>query len=391
MTQKLWTQNFLILLIGNLLVSVAFYFLITALPLYLVDDLRFTKSDAGIILSMYIFTAVLIRPFAGPMLDAFGRRWIYIGSLFFFAALFSFYPYISTYTGFVAIRIMHGITWGILTTAGNTIVMDILPIEKKGEGVGYYGLAFTIAMALGPFLASIIVDIGKFELLFLTATLLAFIGLTIVLFVRIPKVEKNKSFKISSLKSFIAPATYMYATITMLIMLPYGALLNFITIFCSKYIQGFSSVFFLSLAIGLTLSRIFAGKIFDKQGPFLLLIVSFLSVFVSIPILVYLNNPYFLALSAFVIGIGYGISFPVMQLMINRLMPVEKRGIANSIFLTALDVGIAGGTILMGFFSELLGLKISFLLFLIFPVLCLTIFMIKTKQNQFGNSNHINN
>lgn len=380
MTQKLWTRNFLILLIGNLLVSVAFYFLITALPLYLVEDLKFTKSDAGIILSMYIFTAVLIRPFAGPLLDAFGRKAIYISSLLFFSVLFSFYPYVSSYSGFVILRIIHGLTWGILTTAGNTIVMDILPHEKKGEGVGYYGLAFTIAMALGPFLASIIVDLGKFKLLFLSATILASSGLFLMFFVRFPKVGKKTVFKISSLKHFIAPVTFIYALMTMLIMLPYGALLNFITIFCSKYIHGFSSFFFLSLAIGLTISRVVAGKVFDKKGPFTLLIISFLSVLVSIPVLVYLNNLFFLALSAVILGIGYGISFPVMQLMINKLMPVEKRGIANSIFLTALDIGIAGGTILMGFMSEFIGIKSSFLVFLIFPILCLIIFPIKTKM-----------
>lgn len=66
--------------------------------------------------------------------------------------------------------------------------------------------------------------------------------------------------------------------------------------------------------------------------------------------------------------------------MINKLMPVEKRGIANSIFLTALDIGIAGGTILMGFMSEFIGIKSSFLVFLIFPILCLIIFPIKTKM-----------
>ncbi len=380
MSPKLWSRNFIFLLTGNLFVSIAFYFLITALPLYLVENLSFSNADAGIILSAYIFTAVLIRPFAGPMLDIYGRKTIYLMSLVLYALLFSFYPYVLSLSGLVLLRIFHGIAWGVLTTAGNTIVMDMLPNEKRGEGVGYYGLAFTIAMAFGPFLASIIVETGKFQLLFISATVLAFTGLFLVLFIRFPKKEKTSTFNVSVFTDFIAPATFSFAALTLLVMLPYGAFLNFITIFCYQYVNGFSSIFFLMLAIGLTFSRIFIGKIFDKQGPFILLLVSYSFIILSIPILVYLNTPLFLGISAFFLGIGYGIAFPVMQLMINSLMPIEKRGIANSIFLTSLDIGIVGGTVIMGFMSELIGLKSLFALFIIFPIVCIIYFLAISRE-----------
>lgn len=106
-----------------------------------------------------------------------------------------------------------------------------------------------------------------------------------------------------------------------------------------------------------------------------------MSVLISIPLLIYLNSLFFMGLSAFIMGLGYGISFPVLQLMINSLMPVDKRGVANSIFLTALDIGIAGGTVVMGFLSELLGLKMSFIAILIFPLLGILIFYLKNNTN----------
>ncbi len=377
MNRKLWSGDFLILLFGNFFVSIAFYFLITALPLYLVDGLQFSKSDAGLIISIYILTAVLSRLFAGPMLDAFGRKTIYLSSLLLFAITFLGYPFIMSYWGLISLRILHGISWGLLTTAGNTIAMDLLPDSRRGEGIGYYGLAFTFAMAMGPLLASVIVENSNFDLLFIVSTAIAIFGMLLIFFVHFPKTSEIKKFNVKSIYQIYAPVTFLFVFLTFIIMVPYGAILNFITLFCVKYYNGYSSIFFLSLALGLTISRVIAGKIFDKKGHYILLIVSFSSIILAIPMLVYFQSLFSLSLSALILGIGYGISFPVLQLMINSLMPIDKRGVANSIFLTALDVGIATGTVLLGFLSDNLGLVYSFMFFIIFPIVGIVIFQIK--------------
>ncbi|MFA7107367.1 MAG: MFS transporter, partial [Candidatus Izemoplasmatales bacterium] len=263
----------------------------------------------------------------------------------------------------------------ILTTAGNTLAMDLLPKEKKGEGMGFYGLAFTLAMAIGPFIASFVLNIGNFGILFIAAGILAFSGIGTILIIDFPKNERKRAFSLKLINDFIAPQTYRYAILLILIMIPYGALLNFASLFCLEIIPGKSYIFFLSLAVGLTISRLFAGKIFDKRGYFELLIFSFSSIAIGLPIFVFFNHPFFLAFSSVIIGIGYGISFLILQLVINQVLPKEKRGTANSIFLTALDIGIAGGTILMGLISNIFGLKLSFLTFAIFPIVCLIIFV----------------
>lgn len=375
MTNKVWTTNFILLVLGNFLLSISFYFLITVLPVYLVDEIHFSKSDAGIILSAYIFTAVLVRPFVGPLIDTYGRKTIYLSALTLFAILFPAYAITVSYIPLVSLRILHGVSWGILTTAGNTLAMDLLPEEKKGEGMGFYGLAFTLAMAIGPFIASFGLNIGNFGVLFIAAGFLAFSGIGTILMVGFPKNERKRAFSLDLLRDFIAPQTYRYAILLILIMLPYGALLNFASLFCLEIIPGKSYIFFLSLAVGLTISRLFAGKIFDKRGYYELLIFSFSFIAIGLPIFVFLNHPFFLALSSVIIGIGYGISFLILQLVINQVLPKEKRGTANSIFLTALDIGIAGGTVLMGLFSDVFGLKLSFLTFVLFPVICLIIFV----------------
>ena len=52
----------------------------------------------------------------------------------------------------MALRVLHGVSWAFSTTAVGTAITDIIPSEIRGEGMGWYGIAMTLAMAIGPML-----------------------------------------------------------------------------------------------------------------------------------------------------------------------------------------------------------------------------------------------
>ncbi|MEI6347708.1 MAG: MFS transporter [Bacteroidota bacterium] len=348
------------MVISNFMTSVAFYFMITALPVYLTTDLMFGKDQAGIIIAAYIFTAVLIRPFVGVFIDNYGRRTIYLGALFLFSSLFVAYGLVTTQVALITVRVIHGFLWGVLTTAGNTLILDFVPSDKRGEGLGYYGLAFTMSMAIGPLLSSIIIQKSNYLVLFALASIVALIGTALLLGLKFPKHISSKTSIKDGLMGFVSPKAIPIAILTFLILMPYGAVLNFIAIYCKTVNSGSTVVFFLSLAFGLTISRIFAGRKFDQNGPFRLLIISYFFIFCSFPILIVYDSSFTLALSALFIGIGFGISFPVYQLMLNNVLPVSMRSTANSLFLTAIDVGIGVGVLVMGFLTQYVDIKLAF-------------------------------
>ena len=69
----LWTRSFVFLASANLLMAIAFYFMLPILPVYLVDKIGATKSEVGIILSFYTIAALVIRLIAGWAIDKIGR------------------------------------------------------------------------------------------------------------------------------------------------------------------------------------------------------------------------------------------------------------------------------------------------------------------------------
>ncbi len=356
----IWNRKFTLMVVSNFMTSIAFYFMIMALPIHLTTDLMFGKDQTGIIIAAYIFTAVIIRPFVGLFIDKYGRRTIYLGALLFFSVLFIFYGLVSSQVAFITVRIAHGFLWGILTTAGNTLILDFIPASKRGQGIGYYGLAFTLAMAVGPLLASLIIQQTGYLVLFGLASSVAFIGTSLLLSLKFPKHIASQMTVKESLKGFFSPSAMPIAILILIIVMPYGAVLNFITIYCENVNTGTSSLFFLSLALGLAISRFFAGKEFDKKGPYRLLMISYILVVCAFPILIAFDSSITLSFSALLIGLAFGISFPVYQLMMNNVLSISMRVTANSLYLTAIDVGIGIGVVFMGYLTEYMNIKLAF-------------------------------
>ncbi len=57
----LWTKDFILAFISNLLLFFSFYMLVLVLPFYLINNLGTTESIAGLVLSIYTIAALLIH------------------------------------------------------------------------------------------------------------------------------------------------------------------------------------------------------------------------------------------------------------------------------------------------------------------------------------------
>ena len=116
------TPSFCYILAANFLLYFAFYLILPILPFYLEEEFMVGKSMIGFVLSCYTLAALCIRPFAGYFLDTFARRPLYLVAYFIFAAIFAGYMFATVLTLFIALRVVHGLAFGMVTVAGNTMV-----------------------------------------------------------------------------------------------------------------------------------------------------------------------------------------------------------------------------------------------------------------------------
>lgn len=390
--QKLWTKNFIFMCLANLLMSVAFYFLIPTLPIFLTEVLLAPKSKVGVIFASYTLAALIIRPFAGYAVDGFGRSTIYLIAFFIFSLLFGVFAAVATLTQMLILRFAHGLAWGVTTTSSSTAIVDIIPAHRRGEGLGYYGISMTIALAIGPFLGTLIAGKNNFETMFIMAAIISLIGFIMAAMVKFPAFSTSKEKKRFEWSKLYETSSFAVSLIILLVCVSYGGVVIFISLYAKEINVDNSGIFFLVYAAGLALTRLISGKIFDKHGPKLLTLAGMIFLITGLFVLSFIKNYNGFLTSALLIGAGFGIVFPTFQAMVNHIVDIKKRGVANSTFFTAVDLGIGLGAIISGFISDLFSLTVTFIICAIIIIIASIIFFVFTLPiyNQKVNALAIN-
>ncbi len=375
MNEKIWTRDFIFLCLTSILTGTAFYFLIPTLPIYMANVLHADKSTIGLVLASYTIAALLFRPFVGNFIDWAGRKWVYLISFICFSLLFNGYMIIGSIGAMLILRFLHGLTWGASTTTGATLAVDIIPAAKRGQGIGYFGLSMTLAMSLGPAIGlKIIGHQASYNRLFFIASLLSLAGVVMAFFIKYPKFKPHASANFS-LQNLIEPKSIVPSINLLIIQITYGGLISFIALFGKEIGIHNPGTFFIVFAVGIFVARLFAGKIFDKEGPKRVVIAGIILLIIGFPILALIKNHFGFLLAAFILGIGNGVIFPIFQSMVNNLVEPHRRGAANSTLFTAFDLGIGSGMILFGFISQTTSIGTAYIFSSVICLLALLYFL----------------
>lgn len=362
--------------LSNLLMAVGFYFLIPSLPLFLVKELKAPTGEVGSIISFFTLSALITRPFVGILLDKIGRKIIFLSAFALFMSLYFFYPMVHSIPALLVIRFIHGIAWGALTTASATIVVDLIPHQRRGEGIGFFGMSMTIAMALAPMIALAILGDGNYFACFMTALGIIFAGFLLALMIKYPPAHKENNNNKFSMASLVEPRAVPVSIAHLFTMVTYGGLVTFITLYITEIKVSSAGTFFFMIAAGIGLSRLFAGRIFDIQGPDKLAAVGYIVMTAGFLALALLRNSFGFLAAGFIIGVGNGIVWPTFQAMVNTVVEPHRRGAANSTLFTATDIGIGLGSVSIGILADKISFANSYLLCAGLLICCLVYYRI---------------
>ncbi|ASS74061.1 MFS transporter [Tumebacillus algifaecis] len=376
--ERLWTQNFVRMMIANLLLFTSFYFLTPTLPLF-VSEMGASASQVGIVIGIFTLSAVVIRPFIGGLLDRVGRRSFVLIGLLVFGLTMYLYNWTAAIGALIALRIFHGLSWAVSTTAIGTAVTDIIPPRRRGEGMGWFGLSMTVGMALGPMFGLIVLDNSSFHLLFLVTTGLGLAAFVLALLTKMPFARQKTGGKIVLFEKSVLPMMVL----GFLLAVTYGGITSFFPLFAEE-IHVNAGTFFIVYAITLTLTRPIAGKLSDRFGELVVLIPTVSLIVCSLIVLSLAHGTGGVVATAILYGLGFGSAQPILQSAMIRVAPADRKGVANASFFTALDLGIGLGTIILGYVSQLFGYRVLFAVCTVFGIagLLFTLFLVKKQRSK---------
>jgi MFS family permease len=382
--ERLWSSDFVLLTLSNLLLFFGFQMLLPTLPVY-VAYLGGDNSAIGLVIGIFTISAILIRPFTGAALDFMGRKLIlFIGLAVCFVAIGAYY-WATTIFLLLLLRIVHGAGWGTSTTTYGTIASDMIPAARRGEGMGYFGLGSTLAMALGPMIGIWVMKSFGFGLLFLISLLSTLCSMGLTKWMTIPAPVRNPKTQgeIPFHEKFLEQKALFPAFLVLLMGVTYGGIISFITLYGKE--AGISNVgwFFLTNALFLFVVRPLAGKVFDQKGHVWVLVPGAVFGIIGLYLLSTTSSLAELILSAIFYGIGFGAIQPSLQAWtIQRVLPF-RRGVANATFYSGFDLGIGGGAMILGPVAQMTNYAHMYRFSCIFFVIYLMvygIFLLKKKK-----------
>jgi len=337
--ERLWNSNYIKVMTANFALFFAFYILTPLLPLYLSEHFGATKDIIGMVLSGYTIMALLFRPISGYLVDTFPRKTVLLTCFFFFFVFFGCYLAAGTLMVFAIVRTLHGGPFGALTVANSTVAIDTLPLSRRNEGIGYYGLSNNLAMALAPTIGLYVYrSTSSFDLLFWIALVVALLGMVIDATVKVEPLppSSNRSDKSSTVFSRLFYTKGWAIGVNMVCFgFCFGVLSNYLAIYSKESlgITGGTGTYFMLLSCGLIVSRLFGRKALQQgrlthnaaEGMLISLVGYF--IFVAWPT----HISYYL--SAILIGLGNGHLWPAFLNMIISTASEKEHGTANSTLL----------------------------------------------------------
>lgn len=392
---RLVTPSYCLILAANFLLYFGFWLLIPVLPFYLNEVFQVAEATIGIVLSCYTIAALCIRPFSGYLLDTFARKPLYLFAYFIFMLIFAGYMLAGTLTLFIILRIVHGLSFGTVTVGGNTLVIDIMPSSRRGEGLGYYGLANNIAMSIGPMFGLFLHNAGEsYTVIFSYALGTCILGLLAASMVKTTYRPPVKHDPIS-LDRFILLKGIPAGISLLLLSIPYGMTTNYVAMYARQIgITAETGFFFTCMALGMAVSRLFSGRLVDKG-----LVTQVISAGLYLVCFCYFSltacgwlvswnltaTTVFFFVIALLLGIGFGTMFPAYNSLFVNLAPNSQRGTATSTYLTSWDVGLGIGMLTGGYIAEIASFRMAYLFGSALTVVSMIYFRVKAGPHFLKN------
>jgi MFS family permease len=377
--ERLWTKPFILMTVGMLFLFTGFYLLLPTLPLF-IKQMGGNEGQVGLAAGAFMLSAVIFRPIIGGLLDRFGRRPFIVWGLLLFALAMYMYNWIGGIVVLMGLRILHGMSWAVSTTAILTAITDIIPSARRGEGMGWFGMAMTLAMAIGPVLGIWITQNLSYHALFLVAAGLSAAALLLMFGAKIPFQPQSGARRIELFEKSVLPV----AASVFFLFIAYGGITAFVPLFANS-IKVNSGAFFLAYAATLALIRPIAGKLSDRYGETVVIVPGLVITISALIALSFSTGLFGVLVSAVLYGIGFGSAQPALQAATIRLARPDRKGVANASLLTATDLGIGLGAIMLGLVSQYTSYQVLFTVSAVsvaFSLLLFTFFVKRLLQNK---------
>ncbi len=358
----------------NFLTFLIHFLLFVTIASYAVTEFHAVTSQAGLVAGIFIIGALFGRLGTGSIIEDLGNRKVLIAGAVVFIVTSALYYAAVNLTLLIIFRLLHGMAFGIMTTAVGTIIAKVIPAHRRGEGIGYYSMGAILAVALGPFIGIILIQYMSFKMIFIFTTILAIISFAISFFIDEPAMESSahkqeKVMKRMRLANFLEFKAIPISIIILIIGFSYSGLLTFISLYAEQiHLEKAASFYFLIYSITVLISRPVSGRLLDVRGENFVIYPTLFLYALGMLLFSQANQDITLLLAGVIIGLSYGNLISCAQAVSIKGVPSHRLGLATSTYFIFVDLGFGIGPYMLGFLISYTGYRGLYLM-MVFVIL----------------------
>ena len=301
----------------------------------------------GLIILFFALAAAISRPFSGQLADKVGRKSVIIfGSILSIFTLL-LYPFASSIYLFLMLRFIHGFSVGASPTGATAMVIDELPIERRGSGMGIWGTFISVGIGVGQLIGSPIKAYLGTQGMFVLAAI--FVGIALLFQLSVKETLSNKqrftlALILPSKENLFEKGVFPAAVVMILTSVCSGIIFVLVPDICEYLEIKNKGWFFLFYVVSTIFIRFFAGRFSDVKGRVVALKWGVFCLASAMILLMFSINQFLFTLSSIVFGIATGIISPALYAWSADLSPVHRKGIGTGTLFIALEIGIMLGS-----------------------------------------------
>jgi predicted MFS family arabinose efflux permease len=354
--EVLLTRPVVLLTLVAFAALIGFQLLLSVVPLY-ADEAGGGSSGAGLTTAVFMLSTVLTQIQMPRILGRYGYRRTLAAGLLFLGVPALFYAYAQTLVPILAVTLLRGVGFGIITVVFAALVVELAPPGRRGEALGLIGVAITLPNIFCNALGLWLVGQFGYGVVFLLGGLAPLLGLVMVIGIRAaaPSEEGGGAGFFAGLgRAPLLRILLLFAATTM----AGGVVLTFLPLAVPD--PGVFSAASAILVVGITstASRWWAGRFGDRRDPRLLLAPGLLACAAGMVCLP-LGGVVLLA-GAVLFGTGFGLLQNATLILMMERVSKSEYGLGSTLWNAAFDAGTGIGAFSFGFVISAVGFSWSF-------------------------------
>src|SRR5213594_1137143 len=253
----------------------------------------------------------------------------------------------------VVASMLSGVALSTFSTAASTYIAYTVPISRRAEAVGYYGVLQGLAQGFGAGVSIVIIDGLGFGALYAIAAVATLVAALLSLGLHGGRRAESATpmgigFQLH--RGVVAPSLAQYAVIV-----GNGAAFSFIPLLGIARGVANPGLYFTAVAISSIVARLLTGRIADRHGRFTAIVPGMIVTAAGMYIVSSAASVEAFVLAGVAVGVGFATALPALQALAIDLAEPAERGAAMATFWAFTDFGVITGSFVSGQIASVSG------------------------------------